>query len=78
MRKFKDVKFTDGDFAMINNLIYKMGLNGEKKFSEALDDLDRKYNISQDENKGKYYAYSLKGYDKLKKMKSITCKIHLL
>ena len=66
MRIFQDVKFTDGDFAMINNLIDKMGLSGDKKFSEALDDLDRKYNISQDENKSKYYAYSLKGYDKCK------------
>lgn len=78
MRKFKDVKFTDDDFAIINNLIDKMGLNGEKKFSEVLDDLDRKYNISQDDNYDKAYLYRNKVYDKFKKLKDISCKVHLL
>ncbi len=77
MRKFKDVKFTDADFAIINNLIDKMGLDGDKKFSEALDDLYRKYNISQGE-RNNYNAYSFKTYDKLEKMKEIVCKVHLL
>lgn len=78
MRKFKDVKFTDDDFAIINNLIDKMGLNGDKKFSEVLDNLDRKYNISQDDSYDKAYVYRNKGYDKFKKLKDISCKVHLL
>lgn len=78
MRKFKDVKFTDDDFVMINDLIDTLNLNGKEKFSDALDDLDRKYNISQKKNPNKYYAYSHGRYDKLKKMKDIVCKVHLL
>ena len=39
MRKFKDVKFTDDDFVMINDLIDTLNLNGDEKYSEALDDL---------------------------------------
>lgn len=64
MRKFKNVKFTDD--ASINNLIDKMGINGNKKISEALDNLDRKYNISQGDFNN-YSAYKLKDYDKLEK-----------
>lgn len=78
MRKFKDVKFTDDDFVMINDLIDTLNLNGNEKFSDALDDLDRKYNISQREYHNRYNSYSLNRYDKLKKMKDIVCKVHLL
>lgn len=45
-----------------------MGINGNQKFSEALDDLDRKYNISQGEYNN-YNSCNLKAYDKLAKLK---------
>lgn len=54
-----------------------MGINGNQKLSEALDDLYRKYNISQGECNN-YNAYIFKAYDKLEKMKEIVCKVHLL
>lgn len=54
-----------------------MGIDGNQKLSEALDDLYRKYNISQGEFNN-HNAYSLKANDKLQKMKEIVCKVHLL
>lgn len=78
MRKFKDVKFTDDDFVIINGSIDTLNLNCNEKFSDALDELDRKYNIRQKNNHNKYNSYSLNRYDKLKKMKDIVCKVHLL
>lgn len=36
---------------MINDIITKMGLEGNKKMSEVLDGLDKKYNISQRDEK---------------------------
>lgn len=63
---------------MINNLIDSLNLNGTEKFSETLDDLDKKYNISQKKIPRKYNVYSHDRYDKLKEMKDIAFKFHLL
>ena len=46
-KQFKNIEFTNEDIKMINDIITKMELEGDKKMSEVLDDLDRKYNISQ-------------------------------
>lgn len=39
-------EFTDENIKLINDTIDKLGLNGDKKMSEVLEELDQKYNIS--------------------------------
>lgn len=47
IKKFKQIEFTDEDIKMINDTITELGLEGDKKMSEVLEELDKKYNISQ-------------------------------
>lgn len=47
IKKFKQIEFTDEDIKMINDTITELGLEDDKKMSQVLEELDKKYNISQ-------------------------------
>lgn len=83
-KKYKNIKFTNDDNSLINEVINELGFNGSNNHSDILDSLSIDYLLLKKPNDSIFVV--LKKYNLFKLFSSMTdssakkfvCKVHLL